>query len=67
MNAISDDSSTDIAIIGIAGKFADSENIEELWTHLKAGDCCVKEIQRPGWDEKVYFTTQANQKKSLSQ
>lgn len=59
---IDENTSTDIAIIGISGKFAGSENIEALWSHLKAGDCCISDIQRPGWDEKAYYTPQADRK-----
>ncbi|MGG1246751.1 beta-ketoacyl synthase N-terminal-like domain-containing protein, partial [Bacillus spizizenii] len=61
-SALNSDSSMDIAIIGISGKFADSENIEDLWSHLKAGECCIKEVRRRGWDEKTYYTPEAVQK-----
>ena len=47
-------STSDIAIIGLSGKFADSDTIEEFWDHLQAGECCVKEIKRNGWNESYY-------------
>ncbi|TMC24534.1 MAG: polyketide synthase, partial [Chloroflexi bacterium] len=42
--------SSDIAIIGISGKFADSPNVEAFWRNLKAGTCCVKPIRRKDWE-----------------
>lgn len=35
-----------IAIVGMSGRFAGSENIDELWTHLVAGDDLVKPVSR---------------------
>ena len=49
------DRDSDIAIIGISGRFAGSETVEEFWEHLQAGDCCIGEITRPGWDESDYY------------
>nr|WP_092067193.1 SDR family NAD(P)-dependent oxidoreductase [Dendrosporobacter quercicolus]NSL46455.1 SDR family NAD(P)-dependent oxidoreductase [Dendrosporobacter quercicolus DSM 1736]SDL51052.1 Acyl transferase domain-containing protein [Dendrosporobacter quercicolus] len=44
-----------IAIIGISGKFADSDTIEEFWDHIKSGHSCIAVIDRKGWDEISYF------------
>lgn len=41
-----------IAIIGISGRFAKSENLEELWEHLKMGDNLVDKISK--WDVEGY-------------
>jgi acyl transferase domain-containing protein/acyl carrier protein/SAM-dependent methyltransferase len=48
-------SSPGIAIIGISGKFADAPNIEALWQHLQAGESCIKEIRRKGWETSAYY------------
>jgi acyl transferase domain-containing protein/acyl carrier protein/SAM-dependent methyltransferase/NADP-dependent 3-hydroxy acid dehydrogenase YdfG len=62
-----DTGSKDIAIIGISGKFADSEDVEEYWQHLEKGDCCIKEINRHGWHEAVYYDPNpAKDNKSVS-
>ncbi|MER5555528.1 SDR family NAD(P)-dependent oxidoreductase [Streptomyces sp. NPDC002793] len=37
-----------IAVVGMSGRFAGSENLEELWTHLVNGDDLVTEASR--WD-----------------
>jgi len=58
---------SDIAIIGISGRFAGSETVEEFWEHLAAGDCCIGEINRHGWNESDYYDPDSAQKnKSVS-
>src|SRR5436189_6319700 len=42
--------SSDIAVIGISGRFADSPNLEAFWSHLQAGESCIKPIRRKGWE-----------------
>lgn len=41
-----------IAIIGISGRFAESQNLEELWEHLEKGDNLVDKISK--WDVEGY-------------
>ncbi|WP_054739557.1 SDR family NAD(P)-dependent oxidoreductase [Cellulosilyticum ruminicola] len=43
---------TDIAVIGMSGKFAQSNNIDELWKHLEHGDDLVSKVTR--WDLTKY-------------
>ena len=50
----------DIAIIGISGKFAGSDTIQEFWEHLQAGDCCIEEINRKDWEERKYYDPDPN-------
>lgn len=45
----------DIAIIGIAGKYPDADNIEELWGNLVQGKDCITEIPLTRWDYKAHF------------
>src|SRR5579859_6758646 len=42
--------SSDIAIIGISGRFAGSASLEAFWSRLRAGESCIEEIQRAGWE-----------------
>jgi amino acid adenylation domain-containing protein len=35
-------STEDIAIIGLAGRFPDAENVEQLWHNIAAGKCAVR-------------------------
>ncbi|WJQ79785.1 SDR family NAD(P)-dependent oxidoreductase [Brevibacillus brevis] len=46
---------SDIAIIGIAGKFAGSDSVEEFWEHIASGDSCIEEITRSGWEADQYY------------
>ena len=42
--------SSDVAIIGISGRFAGSANLESFWDHLQAGESCIEEIRRECWE-----------------
>src|SRR5436309_5626180 len=42
--------SSDVAIIGMSGRFAGSAHLEAFWSHLQAGENCIEEIQREGWE-----------------
>ena len=43
-------SRSDIAIIGMSGRFAGSANLEAFWEHLQAGESCIEPIRRAGWE-----------------
>jgi len=43
------DGSADIAIIGVAGRFAGADDIEQFWQRLERGDCLIGSVNRPGW------------------
>lgn len=43
----------DIAIIGISGRFAEANNVDELWKNILEGVDSVKEIER--WDTEDYY------------
>jgi polyketide synthase PksN len=45
----------DVAIIGLSGRYAQAENISELWNNLKEGRNCITEIPGDRWDWKKYF------------
>ncbi len=58
---------SDIAIIGMSGRFAGANTLEEFWEHLQAGDSCIEEITREGWEENKYFDPNPLEKnKSIS-
>jgi amino acid adenylation domain-containing protein len=55
----------DVAIIGISGRYPLSNNLEELWEHLKAGHNCITEAPPNRWKNslsKVFSKTEVNQK-----
>ncbi|QIB54189.1 beta-ketoacyl synthase N-terminal-like domain-containing protein [Blautia producta] len=47
--------SNDIAVIGMSGKFGESENIEEFWEHLINNESVIKEVPAERWNNKVYY------------
>ncbi|WP_226001895.1 non-ribosomal peptide synthetase, partial [Paenibacillus sp. BJ-4] len=44
-----------IAIIGMAGKYPRSRNMNEYWENLKAGKDCVTEIPQERWTMEEFF------------
>ncbi|MFK3789065.1 amino acid adenylation domain-containing protein [Pseudomonas piscis] len=46
---------TDVAIVGLAGRYANSANVRELWQHLKNASNCISQVPRERWDWRQYF------------
>ncbi|MHA6884475.1 amino acid adenylation domain-containing protein [Ralstonia pseudosolanacearum] len=46
---------TDVAIIGLAGRYANADNVDELWQRLKNGESCIDEVPAARWDWRPYF------------
>lgn len=51
-----------IAIIGMSGRFPQSENLEQYWENLKSAKDCVSEIPETRWDWKEHFKAGSPQK-----
>ena len=49
------DLSDEIAIIGIAGKFPQADNLDEFWNNLCEGKDCITEIPLERWDYRTYY------------
>ncbi|HEX6101022.1 MAG TPA: SDR family NAD(P)-dependent oxidoreductase [Thermoanaerobaculia bacterium] len=45
----------DIAIVGLAGRYPQAENLLEFWRNLKDGRDCITEIPADRWDHDLYF------------
>ena len=45
----------DIAIIGMAGRVAESRDLNTFWEHLEAGRNLIKEIPLDRWDYRPWF------------
>nr|WP_142314886.1 SDR family NAD(P)-dependent oxidoreductase [Bacillus wiedmannii] len=39
-----------IAIIGMSGRFPQSNNVQELWQNIKSGKNCITQIPKERWD-----------------
>src|SRR5690606_17525641 len=46
---------SDIAIIGLAGRYPLADTPEAFWENLKAGRDCITEIPASRWDHDAYF------------
>lgn len=47
--------SSDIAIVGLSGKYPGADDLNEFWDILRDGKDCVKEIPAKRWDYKKYY------------
>ena len=57
---VADSKARGIAIIGMAGRFPDAENIVELWENLFLGKSALKEVPGDRWDwQAIYGDPQA--------
>lgn len=45
----------DIAIIGVAGRYPNANNIDEYWDNLKSGKDCISEIPAERWRWQDYY------------
>ncbi|ABQ27260.1 SDR family NAD(P)-dependent oxidoreductase [Geotalea uraniireducens] len=53
---------SDIAIIGVSGRYPGAENIGEFWKNLRDGKDCITEIPKERWDHSLYFDADKNKK-----
>jgi acyl transferase domain-containing protein/enoyl-CoA hydratase/carnithine racemase len=44
-----------IAVVGMAGRFAQADDIDQFWNNLAAGRDCIEEIPRQRWDIEACF------------
>lgn len=45
----------DVAIIGLAGRYPQANNLKEFWDNLATGRNCITEIPEERWDWKKYY------------
>lgn len=50
----------DIAIIGVAGRYPQADNLQEFWKNLREGRDCITEIPKDRWDHSLYFDEDRN-------
>ncbi|WP_394849111.1 SDR family NAD(P)-dependent oxidoreductase [Pendulispora brunnea] len=46
---------SDIAIIGLVGRYPQAKDIDQLWANLQAGRDAITEIPEARWDHRAYF------------
>jgi polyketide synthase PksN len=47
---------SEIAIIGLSGRYPQSSNLDEYWDNLREGRNCVTEVPKNRWDWRDYYT-----------
>lgn len=52
----------DIAVVGLAGKYAGAQTVTEFWNNLKEGKNSITEIPADRWDWKTYYNPQRGKK-----
>jgi polyketide synthase PksN len=45
----------EIAIIGLAGQYPESDDIKEFWNAIENGKDCIREIPEDRWDNEKYY------------
>ncbi|OEV10278.1 peptide synthetase, partial [Streptomyces nanshensis] len=49
-----DRTGTDIAIVGLSGRYPEAADLDEFWQNLRAGRDCITEVPRERWDHRRY-------------
>ncbi|MBV9490040.1 MAG: LLM class flavin-dependent oxidoreductase [Verrucomicrobia bacterium] len=47
--------SEDIAVIGIAGRYPQADDLDEFWAKLAAGKDCIEEVPADRWDYRDHY------------
>ena len=50
---------TDVAVIGLAGRYPMAPDLQSFWRNLEQGRDCIAEIPRERWDYREYYTDDA--------
>jgi acyl transferase domain-containing protein/aryl carrier-like protein/NADP-dependent 3-hydroxy acid dehydrogenase YdfG/ubiquinone/menaquinone biosynthesis C-methylase UbiE len=57
---------SDIAIIGVAGRYPGAETLDQFWENLRAGRDSITEIPAERWDHAPFFATEKAKGKTRS-
>ncbi len=55
----------DIAVIGLSGRYAQSNTVNDLWNNLKAGKNCITEIPKDRWDWREYYSAEKSKRGTI--
>ncbi|WP_234386658.1 SDR family NAD(P)-dependent oxidoreductase [Streptomyces sp. ERV7] len=45
---------TDIAIVGVSGRYPEAEDLDAFWRNLRSGRDCIREVPRSRWDHREH-------------
>ncbi|WPQ61784.1 SDR family NAD(P)-dependent oxidoreductase [Chitinophaga sancti] len=51
---------SDIAIVGLGGRYPQAADIAAFWDNLKAGKDCITEVPKERWDHSLYYDADKN-------
>jgi len=54
------DSPSEIAIIGLSGRYAQARNVREFWNNLREGRDCIGEVPPNRWEHSRYYDSDKN-------
>ena len=60
------ENASDIAIIGVAGRYPGADTLDQFWDNLRAGRDSITEIPRDRWDHTPYFSSDKGKGKTRS-
>ncbi|MDQ0059020.1 SDR family NAD(P)-dependent oxidoreductase [Paenibacillus harenae] len=52
----------DIAIIGVAGRYPQADNLQQFWENLKSGKDSITEVPAERWDQAAFFDADKSKK-----
>ena len=55
-----------IAVVGMAGRYPRSANLDEFWDNLAEGRDCIGEVPKSRWDVDEYYDPRPNQRGKVS-
>ncbi|CAH9068078.1 hypothetical protein PSECIP111951_04006 [Pseudoalteromonas holothuriae] len=50
----------DVAVIGLVGRYAMADDLQQLWENLKEAKDCITEVPKSRWDHTQYYSKQRN-------
>ncbi|WP_435103795.1 SDR family NAD(P)-dependent oxidoreductase [Arhodomonas sp. AD133] len=52
VRAVASNADTDIAIVGVNGRYPEAADLDAFWENLRSGRDCIREIPRERWDRR---------------
>ncbi|WP_025721538.1 SDR family NAD(P)-dependent oxidoreductase [Paenibacillus sp. 1-18] len=49
------------AVIGLSGRYPESDNTEQFWNHLIKGESCIREVPTERWNADQYYQRASNE------
>lgn len=56
------EATSEVAIIGLAGRYAQADDMAEFWNNLKQSKNCITEIPSQRWDWRTHYHSEKGQK-----